>query len=155
MNDPRDYYKKRSIVDFLGSVTPTPMSSIPESSLTKLHQEFKNNFGGLDDLFIRKTGNNLTAAEHMLREEQRIKQWKKEEITRRYTRNQQKLLSSIKGLLKDFEGYQLLLQSESYRELQQLIQDIENVPETSPADKAISDAYIDALKYGIGRMNSP
>lgn len=153
MNDPRNYYKKKTLVDFLGSAKSESQSAIPEASILKLSQEFKNSFGGINDLFIHKTPN-PTAAEHRHREEQRLKQWRKEEVTRRYTRNQQKLLSSIKGLLKDFEGYQLLLQSDSYRQLQQLVQDIENVPESAP-EEAINNAYLDALRYGLGMMKSP
>jgi len=153
MTDPKNVYKKKSIVDFLGSVKPKPQSTIPDASIMKLSQEFKNSFGGINDMLIPKTPN-LTAAEHRIIEEQRLQQWRKDELTRRYTRNQQKLLSSIKGMLKDFEGYQLLLQSDSYRQLQQLVEDIENMPESSP-EQAMHDAYLDALRYGLGMMKSP
>ena len=133
MNDPKNFYKKKTLVDYLGSVKPESQSVISESSLLNLSQEF---------------------AEYSIREKQRRLQWRKDELTRRYTQNQQKLLSYIKGMLKDFEGYQLLLQSDSYRKLQQLVEDIENVPEFSP-EQEINSAYLDALRYGLGRMKSP
>ena len=153
MIDPKNFYKKKTLVDYLGSIKPEPQSVIPEASPLKLSQEFKNSFGGINDLLIPKTSN-LTAAEHSIREEQRRLQWRKDELIRRYTQNQQKLLSSIKGMLKDFEGYQLLLQSDSYRKLQQLVEDLENVPEFSP-EQEINNAYLDAIRYGLGRMKSP
>ena len=155
MTDPKNFYKKKSIVDFLGSVKPEPQSSISDASIMKLSSEFKNTFGGIDDLFVNKTRPNMTAAEHSLREQQRLEQWRKEELRKRYAVSQDKLLTSIKDMLKDFEGYQLLLQSDSYRQLQELVQAIETVPDIPFGDTAAASAYLDALRYGLGRMKSP
>ena len=152
MTDPKNFYKKKSLANFLGSVKP-------EASVMKISREFKNSFGSIDDLLVNKIQPKLTAAEHALREQQRLEQWRKEELSKRYAANQHKLLTSIKGMLKDFEGYQLLLQSDSYRQLQELVQAIETVPDTSPVDAAINseylDAYMNAMRYGVGRMKSP
>lgn len=154
MIDPKNFYKKKSLVDFLGSVRPEPQSSISDASIMKLNSEFKNNFGSIDDLLVNKTRSNMTAAEYALREQQRLERWRKEELRKRYAASQHKLLTSIKDMLKDFEGYQLLLQSDSYRQLQQLIEAIENVPESSP-EQAIHDACFDTLRYSLGMMKSP
>lgn len=154
MNDPRNFYKKNPITDYLGSIQPKSQSIIPDETLLTISQEFKNKYSGLGDLLLHKTDNNLTAAEYSLREEQRLQQWKREEHTRRYNRNQQKLLTTLKGMLKDFEGYQLLLQSDSYRQLQESVQE-ENVPEEVPEVTSATKAYLDALRYGLGRMKSP
>lgn len=154
MTDPKNFYKKKSLVGFLGSDRPKPQSSAPDASIMKPISEFKNNFGSIDDLFVNKTRSIMTAAEYALREQQRLEQWRKEELRKRYAVSQHKLLTSIKDMLKDFEGYQLLLQSDSYRQLQQLVEAIENVPESSP-EQANHDAYFDALRYGLEMMKSP
>ena len=141
MIDPKDCYKLQSI--------------IPDKPIMKLSGEFKNSFGSIGDLIEHKTRPNLTAAEHALREQQFIEQWRKEELSKRYAVSQQKLLTSIKAVLKDFEGYQLLLQSDSYRQLQELVQAIETVPVIPPENTPASSAYITALRYGLVRRKSP
>ena len=137
MTDPKNFYKRQAI--------------IPDKPVMELSSEFKNNFGSIDDLFVNKTRSNMTAAEYALREQQRLAQWHKEDLSKRYAANQHKLLTSIKAVLKDFEGYQLLLQSDSYRQLQELVQAIETVPDI-PTNSDIISAYLDSLRYGIERM---
>lgn len=141
MIDPKNCYKLQSI--------------IPDKPIMELSSEFKNSFGSIDALIEHKTRPNMTAAEHALREQQFIEQWRKEELSKRYVASQQVLLTSIKALLKDFEGYQLLLQSDSYRQLQELVQAIETVPVIPPENTPVNSAYLDALRYGLGRMTSP
>ena len=141
MIDPKDCYKLQSI--------------IPDKPTMKLSGEFKNSFGSIDGLIEHKTRPNLTAAERALREQQFIEQWRKEELSKRYAVSQQKLLTSIKAVLKDFEGYQLLLQSDSYRQLQELVQAIETVPVIPPENTPASSAYITAMRYGLVRRKLP
>ena len=151
MTDPKNFYKKKSLVGFLDSVKPKPQSSTLDASIMKPISEFKNNFGSIDDLFVNKTRSNMTAAEHALHEQRRLEHWRKEDIRKRYAVSQHKLLTSIKAVLKDFEGYQLLLQSDSYRQLQELVQAIEAVPDI-PTNSDIISAYLASLRYGVERM---
>lgn len=155
MIDPKNYYEKKKLIESMNSTLSKQEVMLRGSNFSKLSQEFKNTFGGIDDLFVNKTPTNLTAAEYALREQQRLEEWRKEELSKRYAANQHKLLTSIKGMLKDFEGYQLLLQSDSYRQLQELVQAIETVPDILPEDTAVTSAYLDALRYGLLRMKTP
>ncbi len=88
----------------------------------------------------------MTATEiHMQQEKERAER-KQRAIDREYRANRVRLLKAISDMLKEFEPYQLLLQSENYTKLEELLRKIEEAGENG---SAIEEAYLDALRYGM------
>ena len=106
-----------------------------------------------NDVFDHKTiERKLTATEVRMQQEKKLAERKHRAIEREYNASRIKLLNTIKDMLKEFEGYQLLLQSDSYKQLQQMVEQIESAGDNVDKTSAIEDAYLNALCYGIGQL---
>jgi hypothetical protein len=131
-------------------------------SIKNRHQASKDAYGGMhgvDDI-ISTAPKPPTASDLALQTERAEMQRRIDFTHRRYTQSQAKLLQAIKGVLHEFAPYQLLLQSESYRNLEELVAHITADAKQSDQDAAemmqrMNEAYMDALRYRLGGIKSP